>query len=113
MADAAELKPTAGRALSMQAAVRLEHALARGREKRQLRCRPDRPLQCSAAALRAAALEDAVRARAAEGAFERTNHRVARIRRQVDVAAFAARLEQQHQWLPILGRRLRCEPIAK
>jgi hypothetical protein len=58
-----------------------------------------------AAAIRAVALEDAFRAGTAEGAFERANHRFLGVRRQVDVATFAARLQQKHVSLPIVGDR--------
>jgi hypothetical protein len=100
--------------LSGQATFRFEHALARGRKFRKLRRRPDRPPQQLAAAIRAAALQNAFGARAAEGAFERANHRVTRIRRQIDVAAFAARLQQKHFSLPIVDDRfVPREPIVK
>jgi len=76
--------------LSGQTTFRFEHAFARGWKFRKLRRRPDRPPQQFAAAIRAVAFEDAFGAGAAEGAFKRANHRVAGIRRQIDVAAFAA-----------------------
>ena len=48
------------------------------------------------AAIGAHAVQKILDARATERAFERANHRVMRVRRQIDIAAFAAWLQQKH-----------------
>jgi hypothetical protein len=66
-ADSRESRRNVWLPSSGQATFRFEHALARGREFRKLRRRPDRPPQQFAAAIRAVAFEDAFGAGAAEG----------------------------------------------
>src|SRR5262249_48185615 len=86
-------------------AFRLEHALRRGREFRQLLRRPHRPWSEVAAAIGAAPAEPRLDAVAAERAFERAYHGVGRRRRQIPVAAFTIRAQRKHA-----GSFLLCVP---
>jgi hypothetical protein len=86
--------------LSRSAAGRLDLADRRSRELGQLLGRPDRAAHQLAAAVRAPAFERDLGARAAERALERADHRVRRIRRQVAVAALAARSQLQREPIP-------------
>src|SRR4029077_8757208 len=67
----------------------------------------DRPAHEFAAAIRAASLEQAVGAVAAERALERADNGVVRIGGQIPVAAFATRPERKHGRLPARWRVLR------
>src|SRR2546423_15586900 len=88
-------------ALGRRAAFRFEYPLRRCGILRQHGERPDRAAREIAAAVRAAALQRALDAVVAERAFERTDHRVGRVRPKVAVAAFAVRSQCQHECTPL------------
>ena len=91
------------------ARVVLQHALRGGRRLGQLLLRPHGPAHQLAAAVRAASAGQAIgRAIGAEGAFERADQGIRRIRRQILVAAFAVGSQGEHAILPMLliARRL-------
>src|SRR5258708_36696221 len=75
---------------------RFVYAVRRGGMLGQRFRRPARSRYQLAAAVRAPALEDGCRARAAEGALERADERLVRLRRKVPVAAFAVGPQLEH-----------------
>src|SRR5262249_24061418 len=78
------------------------HALRRRRIFRKHRSGADWAWREITAAVRAHALEHAARAISTERAFERADACVAAVGRQIAVAAFAVRLEHQHQTFPAI-----------
>src|SRR5580704_12418364 len=82
------------RILVCSAAFRLERPLRRRRIFREHFREARGPLNKISAAIRAYAIELGVRAVATEGAFERADQRVAAVRWQITIAAFAPRFEQ-------------------
>jgi hypothetical protein len=87
----------ASRYFYFAARMRFHYAFSRGWERREFRLGPDRPAHQFAAAVGAARTGQAVPHTVhTESALERADHRVARIWRQVLVAALAIRLQHQH-----------------
>src|SRR5262245_29413026 len=83
-------------ASSRLAAFRLQHALCRGWEFCELVGRADGAAHQFAAAIGTFPFQHLLGAILAVGAFERAHHRVARLGRQVAIAAFAVRSQRQH-----------------
>src|ERR1043165_8996492 len=89
--------------LGRHAPAGLHLALGRSRKLRELLGRPHRTAHQLAAAIRAAALQPAFGAGAAEGALEGADHRLARLRRKVAVAAFAVGTQREHPQPPLIA----------
>src|SRR5690348_18345819 len=71
---------------------------------RELFCRPTRTGHHFTAAVRALALEHAIGAGAAKGAFERADDGVSRVWRKIAIAAFAIGTKRQHVFSPWISR---------
>jgi hypothetical protein len=85
------------------AALRLDDAFGRGGKFLELAGGADRPRLQFAPAIGAPAVERPLDAVAAEGAFERTDHGVARLGWQIPAAAFAIGSQFEHGWLRRIG----------
>ena len=92
---------------------RIDVALGRCREPRQLRRRSDRPSHQLTGTVRAAPGQLLGGAHRAKGALERAHAGVRAFRRQVAIAALAIRLELQHDILRPLGRHQRENRAAR
>ena len=78
------------------AAGRLEDALGGGRKLGELAGRATRTHDELASAIRTLAMKHTARARFAEGAFERADASLGRLRRQIAVAALAVGAQLEH-----------------
>src|ERR1700722_13387460 len=100
------------RDLARCAAFRLERPLRRRRIFRKHLCGPRRTLDKVSTAIGTHAVELGVRAVATERAFERTDHRVAAVGRQITIAAFATRFDTQNWASPPSVRAPAALPLS-